>query len=321
MNVGDMMNNNELVSIIVPVYKVERYLDRCLKSLVNQTYLNIEIILVDDESPDKCPEICNEWAKKDCRIKVIHKKNGGLSDARNKGLEFAEGIYVCFVDSDDYVAQTYVETLYKLICNNNTDMSAVSFKKVYTMDKETDKDRQDEDTTFIYEGEEALRQLFFDDTFANYAWNKMYKRRLFENVRFPLGRKMEDLGTIYKLLLNTGRIVYSKKVLYYYYQREDSILHKVTVDFYRDKFELSKERFEILNKIYPHLIENDIFYFRILLETYPKLYDVLDKYNWKNAMKNTYVKCRNLISTKEKIKYFLLEYCSVLYRFINKTKI
>ena len=117
MNVGDMMNNNELVSIIVPVYKVERYLDRCLKSLVNQTYLNIEIILVDDESPDKCPEICDEWAKKDCRIKVIHKKNGGLSDARNKGLEFAEGIYVCFVDSDDYVAQTYVETLYKLICS------------------------------------------------------------------------------------------------------------------------------------------------------------------------------------------------------------
>ena len=98
----------------------------------------------------------------------------------------------------------------------------------------------------FFEGEEAIRQLFSDNTYANYAWNKMYKRELFENVRFPRGRKMEDLGTTYKLLLNTRRIVYSKKILYYYYQREDSILHKANLDFYRDKFELSKERFEIV---------------------------------------------------------------------------
>lgn len=320
MNVGDGMKGNELVSIIVPVYNVERYLDRCLKSLVNQTYLNIEIILVNDGSPDMCPKICEEWAQRDHRIKVIHKKNGGLSDARNKGVDVAKGIYICFVDSDDYVAQTYVETLYKLIRDNNTDMSAVSFKKVYTIDQDPDRKIKREDAIIVFEGEEAIRQLFSDNTYANYAWNKMYKRELFENVRFPRGRKMEDLGTTYKLLLNTRRIVYSKKILYYYYQREDSILHKANLDFYRDKFELSKERFEIVKNIYPHLIENDLFYFRVLLETYPKLYDILDEYDWKNTTKATFARCKKLVGPKEKIKCFLLEYCSGFYRFINKNK-
>ncbi len=225
--------NNKLVSVIVPVYKVERYLDRCINSLVNQSYSHIEIILVDDGSPDKCPQLCDEWALQDARIKVVHKKNGGLSDARNEGLRKSSGKYICFVDSDDYVSTKFVETLYELLHEYNTDMSAVSHKNVFSEEQEGYENTNHKEITTIFEGEEAIKQLFSNDTFANYAWNKMYKRELFENISFPVGRKMEDLGTTYKLLLSANKIAYSTKVLYYYFQREDSILHKVDLDFYR----------------------------------------------------------------------------------------
>ena len=168
--------NEALVSIIVPVYNVEQYLDRCLRSLINQSYKNIEIILVDDGSPDKCPQMCEDWAQKDYRIKVIHKKNGGLSDARNKGIEVARGEYICFVDSDDYIDERYVETLYDLICNNHTEISAISFKEVFLMEEDLDTSMMSEKTITVFEGMDALRELFSNDTFANYAWNKISDR-------------------------------------------------------------------------------------------------------------------------------------------------
>lgn len=315
-----MSVRNDLISIIIPVYKVEKYLDRCVNSVVNQSYENIEIILVDDGSPDKCPEICEEWARKDCRVKVVHKKNGGLSDARNKGLEFAGGAYVCFVDSDDYVAKTYVETLYGLICGKKTDISAVSLKEVFSFEPDINKNTTGEGIITVFEGKDAMKQLFFNDTFANYAWNKMYKRDLFEDVKFPVGRKMEDLGTTYKLLLKAERIAYSTEVLYYYFQREDSILHKVNRDFYRDKFELSRERYEKIRDIYPDLRENDFFYFGVLLETYPELSSQMNEYEWTDAANRVFEKCEKMVNRKDKIKYFLLVHCGWIYRIVGKNK-
>lgn len=123
--------NNELVSVIVPVYKVEPYLDRCVASILAQTYPNLEVILVDDGSPDNCPALCDAWAQRDARIRVIHKKNGGLSDARNVGLDAASGAYISFVDSDDYIAENFIETLYDLLHEYHTDISAVHWKLVY----------------------------------------------------------------------------------------------------------------------------------------------------------------------------------------------
>ena len=312
--------NNKLVSVIVPVYKVERYLDRCINSLVNQSYSHIEIILVDDGSPDKCPQLCDEWALQDARIKVVHKKNGGLSDARNEGLRKSSGKYICFVDSDDYVSTKFVETLYELLHEYNTDMSAVSHKNVFSEEQEGYENTNHKEITTIFEGEEAIKQLFSNDTFANYAWNKMYTRELFENISFPVGRKMEDLGTTYKLLLSANKIAYSTKVLYYYFQREDSILHKVDLDFYRDKFELSRERYEKIQGVYPDLRENDFFYFGVLLETYPKLFGVLNEYNWKNAANRAFKKCKKMVNLKNKIKYFLLVHCGWLFRIVGKNK-
>ena len=203
----------ELISVIVPVYKVEQYLEKCIISIINQSYKNLEIILVDDGSPDDCPMICDRWAKKDSRIRVIHKKNGGLSDARNVGISLAKGMYVCFVDSDDYISEKFVETLYDLIISCHTDISAVRFKEVTSNNEQIEKITENEEI-IIFDGEDALRQLFSNVTFANYAWNKMYKRELFDDVKFPVNRKMEDLGTTYNLLIKAKKIAFSTKSLY-----------------------------------------------------------------------------------------------------------
>lgn len=128
------------------------------------------------------------------------------------------------------------------------------------------------------------------------------------------------LGTTYKLLLSANKIAYSTKVLYYYFQREDSILHKVDLDFYRDKFELSRERYEKIQDVYPDLRENDFFYFGVLLETYPKLFGVLNEYNWKNAANRAFKKCKKMVNLKNKIKYFLLVHCGWLFRIVGKNK-
>ena len=119
---------NPLISVIVPVYKAEKYLDKCVQSIVNQTYKNLEIILVDDGSPDNCPEMCDEWAKKDSRIKVIHKENGGVSSARNAGLDNSFGDYIGFVDSDDFIENDFYECLYDNLVENGADISFCTFK-------------------------------------------------------------------------------------------------------------------------------------------------------------------------------------------------
>ena len=261
--------SSNLVSVIVPVYKVEQYLNRCVSSIIKQSHTNLEIILVDDGSPDRCPQLCDEWALQDSRIKVVHKENGGLSDARNVGLKKASGNYICFVDSDDYVSTKFVETLYELIHLYNTDMSAVSLKEVFSMEQENIVSACA--GNIVFEGEAALKELFSNDTFSNYAWNKMYKRELFDNVEFPVGRKMEDLGTTYKLLMRAKKIAFSKEQLYYYFQREDSILHRVDLNFYKDKFELSLNRYREINQTYPNMIENNIFLLGVIFETYPCL--------------------------------------------------
>lgn len=150
--------NNELVSVIVPVYKVEPYLDRCVASILAQTYPNLEVILVDDGSPDNCPALCDAWAQRDARIRVIHKKNGGQSDARNVGLDAASGAYISFVDSDDYIAENFIETLYDLLHEYHTDISAVHWKLVYADAPEVPAPPSSRNVT-LFQGADAIREL------------------------------------------------------------------------------------------------------------------------------------------------------------------
>lgn len=210
-----------LVSIIVPIYKVEPYLRRCLDSIVNQTYTNLEIILVDDGSPDNCPQICDKYAEKDKRIVVVHKKNGGLSDARNVGLDICQGEYISFVDSDDWVSETYIKALIRLIAENDSDIAICEHLK--TAEEKTKKE------FFVdkknYSSKEALLRLFAKNNITYVvSWGKLYKNSLFASFRFPIGKYHEDEFTTYILFYNSKKISYTSEILYYYYQRSDSIV-------------------------------------------------------------------------------------------------
>lgn len=218
---------NELISIIVPVYKVEKYLEKCVRSIMNQTYRNIEIILIDDGSPDESGKMCDELAKLDDRIVVIHKENEGLSATRNVGIEKCNGKYVAFVDSDDWISEDYCETLYKLIVETDSDVSAVSFSMVRednTLITGTSEECEDLPLEInVYENKEIVQEILNWKTFKNYAWNKLYKKELINNHRFLCGMNYEDVAFTYEVLKDAKRVAYINKKCYFYLKRRDSI--------------------------------------------------------------------------------------------------
>ena len=228
----------KLISIIVPVYKVETYLPTCIDSIINQTYKNIEIILADDGSPDNCPDICDEYAKRDSRIKVIHKENGGLSDARNAGLEIAAGDYIGFVDSDDYIASDMYETLLNEAENNEAEIVMCRAYNVY--DDDTTHYPTEKKEIQMFSGNDILSALY-DKQLDNFAWNKFYKRSLFDKIRYPKGKIYEDLFTTYKLLDMCNKVVLDNSRLYYYRIRKDSIMGKARKVINVDKFQAFDE--------------------------------------------------------------------------------
>ena len=241
----------DLISVIIPIYKVEKYLCRCLDSILNQTYKNLEIILVDDGSPDKCPEICDEYKEKDKRIKVVHKKNGGLSDARNEGLKFATGKYISFIDSDDCISCDMIEYLYDILIKNDADISVCDFS-IFTENPELSSlktSNYKNDDTKKYTNVEAIKILLNGNvSHGDYAWNKLYKRKLFDDIKYPYNKKMEDIGTTYKLYYISRYIVIGNSKKYFYYQRSDSILGNNDIKIYADGLELSLERYNFLEK-------------------------------------------------------------------------
>ena len=309
--------NNELVSVIVPVYKVEPYLDRCVASILAQTYPNLEVILVDDGSPDNCPALCDAWAQRDARIRVIHEKNGGLSDARNVGLDAASGAYISFVDSDDYIAENFIETLYDLLHEYHTDISAVHWKLVYADAPEVPAPLSSRNVT-LFQGADAIRELFTEDTYACYAWNKLCKRELFDTIRFPVGRVMEDLGIAYKILFDAGQIVYSDEPLYYYYQRDGSTLHTDCIKFFQDRLAMVTERYLFLEKRYPDMLENDAYFVDMALNDYPILYrSALDPES-DQLIRHAYQKSRSILSFYNKMRFAFFSRSKALYYFIER---
>ena len=218
-----MKKNNPLITVIVPIYNVEKYLRHCVDSILSQSYHNLEVWLVDDGSPDGCPTICDEYARKDNRIKVIHKKNGGLSDARNVAIDVASGEYICFVDSDDYVAPTYVETLYSLIEKYHTKASIINPVAI-DEDGNLTHSFQHDNQEYCWSADETLEQMFYQNKFDTTAWGKLYHRSLFESgIRYPKGLLFEDLPTTYLLFKRCDKIAFKATELYYYLLRSDSI--------------------------------------------------------------------------------------------------
>ncbi len=214
---------NKKVSIVVPIYNVEKYLDKCINSVVNQTYKNIEILLIDDGSTDNSGKIAEKWTKKDDRITVYHKANGGLSDARNYGIKKANGNYICFIDSDDWVENNYIERLLLKICENDCDISICN--PIYDFEDSISKVKQKKNSknNYIMNSEEAILQLNNFRYFDMSAWCKLYKIELFNNIKFPKGKYCEDFYIMYKLFDKANKIIYFNEYLYHYIQRKGSI--------------------------------------------------------------------------------------------------
>ena len=241
------------ISVIVPIYKVEAYLSYCIESIINQTYKNLEIILVDDGSPDRCPQICDEYAGKDKRIKVIHKENGGLSDARNAGIEVATGDYFCFVDSDDTINPQMCEILYNTLIATASDISMCSWKKVYDIAKPEHK-------TFDiipkkireFKGDDVLGLIYTNKVpLIMVAWAKLYKKEIFKDIRYPVGKIHEDEAVIPYVLLNCKKLSFVNYEMYNNTQRNDSIMGSQFSIKRLDALEFFKDRIGFFDKHCP----------------------------------------------------------------------
>jgi len=213
---------DSLISVIVPIYNVEDYLNRCVDSIINQTYKNLEIILVDDGSPDNCPQMCDDYAKKDSRIKVVHKENGGLSDARNAGMEVATGEYVSFIDSDDYISLDFYETLMQTMLENNSDIIECSVVKFYENGKFDE--YSDDLKVANYETVDALGGLIDENPFRQHVWNKLYKSSVALDIPYAVGKLNEDEFWTYQVFGKANKVTKINKTMYYYFQRSGSIM-------------------------------------------------------------------------------------------------
>lgn len=241
---------NPLISVIVPIYNVEPYLRKCLDSLINQTYKALQIILVDDGSPDNCGKICDEYSALDSRITVIHKANGGLSSARNAGLNIATGIYLGFVDPDDWIENDMFEYLISGIQTYNADIAICGRREIYSnhseefcWDKET-----------FYSKEEALKELLDNKKLRNYVWDKLWRKELFVDINFPEGKTFEDVAVTYRAIINAEYVVCLPAVKYNYRQRSNGIVHSKSAKNVEDHFWADFCRYEDISVKWPQYV-------------------------------------------------------------------
>ena len=235
------MNTGPLISVVVPVYNVEQYLEKCINSILHQTYEHLEIILVDDGSPDNCGAICDSYSSLDQRIKVIHKRNGGLSDARNTGLDTASGELIAFIDSDDTIMPDMVENLYHRIETDRSDMAFCGYKQVSQNGAILSEVFLPDN---VLTGFEALKVSYENQgVLFTIAWNKLYKKHLFHGIRFPVGKYHEDEFTTYKIIDRCVKISIVREALYVYFQRDNSIMQEAYSVKRLDGIEASYKRY------------------------------------------------------------------------------
>ena len=226
-----MSVKNEIVSVIIPVYNVADYIYRCLWSVTNQTYTNLEIIVVDDGSTDSSGEICDEFAKNDDRIKVIHKKNGGLSDARNVGIENCRGEFVSLIDGDDIICQSFIQILYETIIKTGADMACTEMLCFYDAEENRlldywNDNKVDNYVSNIFFGEELIEMSLYHQRSVVGAPQKLYRKKMFDKVRFPVGKYYEDFVTTYLFFEEANRVAIIDKKLYGYRMRNNSIMNQ-----------------------------------------------------------------------------------------------
>lgn len=242
-----------LISIVVPVYKVEAYLDRCVQSIVDQTYRNLEIILVDDGSPDNCPAMCDAWAAKDSRIRVIHKENGGLSDARNAGMASARCKYIGFVDSDDYIAPEMYQLLYNRMATDDSDIAACGVKMVF---EDGSSARPLTKTgSCVLEREAAMEAVIRESWLKQPVWYKLYKSDLIRDIPFPVGKYHEDVFWTWQTVSRANKVSVFDTPCYFYVQRSGSIMAETYSMRRLDAVEAKRRRLEFLELEFPDLAD------------------------------------------------------------------
>lgn len=245
------MEKRPLISVIVPVYKVEPYLDRCVQSIVDQTWKNLEIILVDDGSPDGCARMCDEWARRDARIRVIHKENGGLSDARNAGMAAATGEYIGFVDSDDWIEPDMYRLLYEQMERTGSDIAACGIQ----MDWEdgTPPRQLTKVGSCVLEAEDAMRAVIEESWIKAPVWYKLYRTELVRGIPFPVGKCHEDVFWTYQAVGSAKRVAIFDTLCYHYVQRAGSIMGEGFSLKRLDALEAKQLRLRYIQKCYPEL--------------------------------------------------------------------
>lgn len=243
-----------LISVIVPVYNVEPYIRQCLDSIISQTYQNLEIILIDDGSPDNCGAICDAYARSDKRIKVLHKENGGVADARNEGLAISTGKYIGWVDPDDWIEADMFEYLLSNAERYSSEITVCSRVEQYpqrTRIKTWDEQQ-------LLNTEQALQQLLINNQMGSYLWDKLWKWELYGGIEFPKGRTFEDISIMHKLFVKADRVLCLPEIKYHYRQRNDSIVGAQKLKSRINRFIADKQRYDDLLADWPqftHLLE------------------------------------------------------------------
>lgn len=244
-----------MVSIIVPIYQVERYLERCISSILQQSYRNFELILVDDGSTDLCPEICDIWGKRDTRVKVVHKTNGGLSDARNAGLETARGDIISFIDSDDWVSKDFLEIMVATMEKNECDIVECDIIRTDVDEYKNIEEKKSAYTVKVFSAQQALEGLIQDHVFHQHVWNKIYRREILDSIFFEKGKTNEDEFWTYQVFGKANKIGKIDITLYFYFQRETSIMGRSYSIKRLDVLEAKEERQRFIENKYPALTE------------------------------------------------------------------
>ncbi len=312
-----------LISIIIPVYNVEKYLNRCVESAVKQTYANLEIILIDDGSKDKSKEMCDTWMEIDSRIKVIHKENGGLSDARNNGLVATTGEYICFLDSDDWISLDMIEKMYNALKDSKAEISVCRYVGVFLNGEKSyyDKRYQNE----VFDQKSVIKKLLEGKQISNHACFKLFKSSILEQNLFPKGKSYEDIYVMTDLFLKCNKVAYIDEDLYFYYQNDAGITKNTTYKncYYRHDAVINS--YEKILNAYPDLYPevnlskwyNDV---NILYEV-EKIKD--DKIGAKNLKKIIIKEIKNLpinlpLQPSEKLLNYTLHIAPSLYKLCNK---
>ena len=327
---------NELISIIVPVYNVKEYLEKCVDSILNQTYKNIEIILINDGSTDGSKELCDEIAKKDDRIMVIHKENGGVSETRNIGIDKSKGEYISFVDSDDYITPDFCETLYKALKENNADISSVKFRMVRENGEKIYEPGEDINSlsiieTNVYEGNEIIKETLLMKSFKSYACTKLYKKELLQNNRFKVGTNYEDLLFNYEVMKKANILAYINKECYFYLKRRNSITATCSEKNLNDFIDIVIYKYNDLNhKIPEYKIYNIYTLIYSLISIGIKYVIANDKFDLieekmdylineiRNYVKNNEVEINHMLDEFQKASLYLMLYDKELYlKFLN----